>query len=740
MLEGRRGDYTGMGGIDFGQFDNENRQEFNPHRIDDLKRSLNGCVLEFLQWLFPEGKLKGHEYTIGTIEGGVGKSTSFNVLAGKEGVGGDFATGDFTGDLIDVYCKATGKSFKEALPELEEWTGIPAVKEASENPDILNIPTLLPADFDIHSVPKSQITFYTYKDYDLNTLLTIKRVSHSSGKKSFYPEFPDGSKKIPEDFVRPLYNLPGINGASTVIVVEGEKCADYLNSLGLVATTSIGGAAIPPEKTDWNPLEGKVVVLWPDNDDAGVKHQKRILERLKKLGVRKIRLVKPPRNVDEKWDAANCEPKLIKKLLSAAKVIYRPIDIMTEEFSAKSYDEHPPKREFLIDGGFGLNSCSILAAEGGTGKSFMFLDLAIKVAFGTIYQEEAFGGQIQQSGSVVYFSAEDGRPDIHERINLVDIGNPPRRFKNTPNELRIIPMPSLGVTFPLFYMRDGILTESDNWSSIRESILEMDNLKLIILDPLSMLVHADVNADPSMGSLIMAEFNRLAVETNSAVLISHHFSKGNYDAPIDTPEKARQHVRGTTALVDSARNVFCIWKATKTQATESLANLGEEYQRNKIFYGATVKSNYLTEDSIKTFKRDYTGVLVCIEKNYDSSKNKSDNSLNEEIKRIIAKRSLEGRPVTLKGEDKLAHGDLVGKYQDMIQGVEGLDSAIKKLVDFDPDVFQCGSTGNDTYQLDVKGGQYYVRWVKAGYIKDHGGESFPCLPEGQAGLKGLTGP
>ena len=702
-------------GLNFNPFDEE-RKEVNPHRIADLKANLNRSALEFLQWLFPEGKLKGHEFQVGTVEGGDGKSASFNITPGKEGVGGDFATGDFTGDLIDVYCKATGKSFKEALPELEGWAGVPTIKEAVDNPTIITS-SLIPAGVDLSQVPTSEVTLYNYQDYDLNTILTIKKVAHSNGKKEFYPEFPDGSQTIPEGYLRPLYNLPGINGADTVVIVEGEKCVDYLMSLNLIPTTSIGGAAVPPEKTDWSPLEGKVIILWPDNDDAGMKHMKRIYDHLVKMNIPKILMVKPPRDADEKWDAADCEPKQVKKLLDAAGVVHRPIDIMAEEFSAKSYDEHPPKREYLIQGGFGMNSCSILAAEGGTGKSFMFLDLAVKVAYGTAMFDQAFGGMVAQNGNVVFLSAEDGRPDIHERINMVDVAQPPRRFKDSKYELRIIPMPSLGVTFPLFYMKDGQLTESDNWTRIREAILEMNDVKLIILDPLSMLVHADVNADPAMGSMVCAEFNRLAVETGSAVLISHHFSKGNYDIDITTPEQARQHVRGTTALVDSARNTFCVWKTTESQGKKICEEKSIEWERNLIYMGATVKSNYLTDSGIKILRRDpVTGVLTCIDDNFDVSTKElqrgDSRTVEMEILRVVKERGLAGKPFqTNAGPNQITVMDINKDYRGMLHGKTIYD-IIGDLVDRDEIVKKIG-----TYVIDVKGGAMYNQWKETGDIK-----------------------
>jgi len=58
--------------------------------------------------------------------------------------------------------------------------------------------------------------------------------------------------------------------AQEIYVVEGEKCADALHFLGMDAVSPSHGAQ-SPHKSDWTPLGGRVVVIWPDNDDPGKK-------------------------------------------------------------------------------------------------------------------------------------------------------------------------------------------------------------------------------------------------------------------------------------------------------------------------------------------------------------------------------------------------------------------------------------------------------------------------------------
>ena len=69
---------------------------------------------------------------------------------------------------------------------------------------------------------------------------------------------------------RPLYQLAEVKAAGGVFVCEGEKAADAIRSLELVATTSAGGSAAAA-KTDWSTLAGKQVVILPDHDGAGEK-------------------------------------------------------------------------------------------------------------------------------------------------------------------------------------------------------------------------------------------------------------------------------------------------------------------------------------------------------------------------------------------------------------------------------------------------------------------------------------
>ncbi len=77
------------------------------------------------------------------------------------------------------------------------------------------------------------------------------------------------------------YRLPELLAApeQMVFVVEGEKDADRLTGLGLVATTAPGGAGKWPEcLTPF--FRGRDVVILPDNDPPGEAHARKVAEAI----------------------------------------------------------------------------------------------------------------------------------------------------------------------------------------------------------------------------------------------------------------------------------------------------------------------------------------------------------------------------------------------------------------------------------------------------------------------------
>lgn len=135
---------------------------------------------------------------------------------------------------------------------------------------------------------------HTYTDIEGKPLHWRIRLKHNTADKIIRPmALISGSYELKEPTYtdgKPLYNLSKIasDQDATVWIVEGEKCADELNKLGLVATTS--GGADSAKTTQWQPLARREVIIWRDNDSAGIKYQSDIAAILHPLNC-KIRFV-----------------------------------------------------------------------------------------------------------------------------------------------------------------------------------------------------------------------------------------------------------------------------------------------------------------------------------------------------------------------------------------------------------------------------------------------------------------
>ena len=147
---------------------------------------------------------------------------------------------------------------------------------------------------------------------------------------------------------RPLYGLHLLykNHNKPVLIVEGEKSADAAKQYfpdHVCISWSGGSGAV--SKTNWSPLMGKEVLIWPDNDKAGYKASEKISSELRKQGVKSLKVVQENQlaKFPEKWDLADPLPEKLSQneikdiaILSKSKAI-DPQRLLVE-IGAKDYE------------------------------------------------------------------------------------------------------------------------------------------------------------------------------------------------------------------------------------------------------------------------------------------------------------------------------------------------------------------------------------------------------------------
>jgi len=138
------------------------------------------------------------------------------------------------------------------------------------------------------------VAVYPYTDETGKLLFEVCRRE----PKSFFQRRPNGNGGWDYrlgDVRRVLYHLPALFNAdrnAVVWIVEGEKDANTLAELSLVAITNCGG--VGKWRAEYNTaLKDRNVVILPDNDPQGNEHAKQILRSLQGIA-RSVRILDLP--------------------------------------------------------------------------------------------------------------------------------------------------------------------------------------------------------------------------------------------------------------------------------------------------------------------------------------------------------------------------------------------------------------------------------------------------------------
>lgn len=146
---------------------------------------------------------------------------------------------------------------------------------------------------------------------------------------------------------RPLLYLPEIAALPDgvrVYICEGEKAVDAARAIGVVATTSAGGAEAAA-KTDWTHMKNKSVVILTDNDDAGEKYAEQVANLCRRAGADEIRIVR----LLERWtdlpgggDIAD----VLEREEGDAEAVHEALDGLAAGTPPEQLVEHPSVRCF----------------------------------------------------------------------------------------------------------------------------------------------------------------------------------------------------------------------------------------------------------------------------------------------------------------------------------------------------------------------------------------------------------
>jgi 5S rRNA maturation endonuclease (ribonuclease M5) len=272
---------------------------------------------------------------------------------------------------------------------------------------------------------------YPYCDEHGQILYSVRRIEpgYNGERKTFRQYRPDGTAGV-KGVRRVLYRLPEVigqaQGGHPVIVVEGEKDADNLASIGVVATCNVGGAGKWSDDYTKHLRGASEVVVIADRDDPGRKHAAAVAASVEKAGI-PVRVMEPARGKDVSDHLAaglgyadlvpfqtgpeapssplatvpqQADPEGVQGatrrlvLTPASQIRIRPVRWL--------WDTTPPGEPPTSHGRIPLNSLFIAAGGPGLGKSQFAAWMAAQITNGTL-PGELYG----TPRSVIYAATED---------------------------------------------------------------------------------------------------------------------------------------------------------------------------------------------------------------------------------------------------------------------------------------------------------------------------------------------
>lgn len=329
---------------------------------------------------------------------------------------------------------------------------------------------------------------------------------------------------------KPLYRLPEmLADAGPLYVVEGEACADALAAFGIIATTS--GSADSADAADWLPLRGRDVVIWRDNDSAGLRYAEAVTAKLRGIAasIEWIDLVPlalpeqgdcidwlaqhPGATADDARALARMSPSLDDPCAilprsnpSAAPKVTHTAENAPRVILLRGCDVEPVPVDWLWPGWLAAGKLHLIGGAPGTGKTTVAAGLAAIVSRGGSWPD----GSRARVGSVVIWSGEDDNADtLNPRLRAADADM--ARVHMVGNVIEA------DGSYPFDPSRD--------LDALREALRAVPDVRLLVVDPLVSAVTGDShkNAEVRRGLQPLVD---LAGELGCAVLGITHFSKG----------------------------------------------------------------------------------------------------------------------------------------------------------------------------------------------------------------------
>ncbi|RLC97209.1 MAG: hypothetical protein DRI46_13175 [Chloroflexi bacterium] len=330
---------------------------------------------------------------------------------------------------------------------------------------------------------------------------------------------------------RVLYNLPAVIESDVIYIVEGEKDADRLNSLGLVATCNFDGASANRQKPKWateyNPFfADKTVFIFPDNDEPGDSHAANIKQQISDLA-KSVKIVDLP-DLDPAGDVSDWlnNGGTVDKLLDICKRD-QPIKHKWKIRTLKDAFQELTPTEYIIDPILPKRSLSIWFGAPGSLKSMILMDLTFAImAAGEFIPGRQNDKMLCSKARVLWIDLDNGNDVLKERLSAMARA---RNISEDENGFIYVTMPD-----PWLFISD-VNSQMD-----LKALINDFKADLVIIDNLSTIT-GDIDENSASMVRVMAPLRAMTAELDTAFILIHHQRKGGAGAGGRAGDALRGH-------------------------------------------------------------------------------------------------------------------------------------------------------------------------------------------------------
>ena len=394
---------------------------------------------------------------------------------------------------------------------------------------------------------------YEYTDANGKVLVTVCRLNARDGEPKDIWREPAGVTRPPRGY--PLFRELSLsaNTDKPLLVVEGERtveCAQLLFGDRYEATTSISGSGSVAH-SDWTPVKGCVVYVWPDADTKGADYAVAVVRLCHEAGAAAVFRVGTD-DLPDGWDLADPIPDGldIEARLAEATAVppppvaaggndrlplaerydwTKPVRILPER---SDWSAAPPGRRWLIDEWLSRGRIALLSGRGGAGKSKLGIQLCHAIAAKSAGQDGTRrwfegGPEINMGEEHVAFATwEDDADEFMRRMldhPAYAQGNATAALNaDLADRLHVFDLAGQG---PLWEQSDrghGRLTETGIALRLR---CEAAGVRLLVIDPLS-AAYADSEISRGAVRAFIGSWDAWGREVDCTVFIVAHPPKG----------------------------------------------------------------------------------------------------------------------------------------------------------------------------------------------------------------------